>query len=105
MRALLHAARLTPVVFRPLRAAATELCFYDMGKIKKSWYAVRVGRRPGIYQTWAEAQPQARCLNGVKSAVFSAILWPNGRYSAICINISQLIHKSKHADFRPRPPR
>lgn len=36
---------------------------------KQKYYAVRVGRQPGIYQTWAECQAQT---NGFKGAVFKS---------------------------------
>ncbi|MDC7251171.1 ribonuclease H family protein [Wohlfahrtiimonas chitiniclastica] len=36
---------------------------------QQKYYAVRVGRQPGIYQTWAECQAQT---NGFKGAVFKS---------------------------------
>lgn len=38
---------------------------------KKNFYAVRVGKRPGIYRTWAQAQPLVSGFPGAKYAGFA----------------------------------
>lgn len=38
--------------------------------MKKKYYAVKVGRIPGIYQTWAEAEPQVKGYAGAKYKSF-----------------------------------
>ena len=38
---------------------------------KKNFYAVRVGKRPGIYRTWAQAQPLVAGFSGAKYAGFT----------------------------------
>lgn len=38
---------------------------------KKNYYAVRKGKRPGIYLTWAQAQPQVSGFSGAQYAGFA----------------------------------
>ena len=37
---------------------------------KKKFYAVKKGRKPGIYQTWNEAKSQ---VSGFKGAIFNKV--------------------------------
>lgn len=42
-----------------------------MAKAKK-YYAVRVGRKPGVYETWAECQAQTKGFSGAEFKSFTA---------------------------------
>lgn len=38
--------------------------YFNMPKAKSKlpkWYSVKVGRRPGVYETWPEAEKQVSC--------------------------------------------
>ena len=41
--------------------------------MKKKYYAVKIGRIPGIYQTWAEAEPQVKGYAGAIYKSFSTM--------------------------------
>eukprot|EP00741_Cyanophora_paradoxa_P014822 tig00020825_g14298.t1 len=41
-------------------------------RVKPSFYAVRAGRRPGVYSTWAECEEQVRHFKGARFKKFSS---------------------------------
>lgn len=41
--------------------------------MKKKYYAVRCGAKPGIYETWAECEAQIKGFSGAKYKAFSNI--------------------------------
>ena len=40
-------------------------------KKRQKWYAVRIGRQPGVYETWAEAEAQVSLIAYVTSVIMS----------------------------------
>ena len=41
------------------------------GKAKAKWYAVHRGRTPGVYRTWAEAEPLVKGFAGARYKGFA----------------------------------
>ena len=40
---------------------------------KKKYYAVKVGTKPGIYETWAECEAQTKGFSGAQYKSFSSL--------------------------------
>lgn len=46
-----------------------ELELWACGYVMSKFYAVKIGRNPGIYNSWSECQQQ---VNGFKGAIFKS---------------------------------
>jgi viroplasmin and RNaseH domain-containing protein len=61
---------------------------------KKQFYAVAVGKQPGIYKSWYEAEKQ---VNGFKGAIFRGFVYKSDAKAYMAENKPKAAHKATAA--------